>query len=107
MVGEVAHAGRRVDPHEELGLLCRETDRVGGEIEVRSEALGQPEYQPTPSTQPLRVTIVRSPEAKARLLPHIFEGNRPKVESGPAAAILAADVDFHENIPRLLRTTPK
>lgn len=50
---------------------------------------------------PLRVTYVRSPEAKARLLPLASEGNRPKITEAPATAILATDTDFHENIELL------
>ena len=48
------------------------------------------------NTQPLRVTFVRTPEAKARLLPLLAEGNRAKSEAAPVVALLAADVDFHE-----------
>lgn len=59
------------------------------------------------NSQPLRVVFVRSAEAKARLLPLLDEGNRPKAESAPVVAILAADTDFHENLPRLLPMAPK
>lgn len=59
------------------------------------------------NTQPLRITIVRTADAKARLLPHIYEFNQAKVTSAPATAILAADHDFHENIPRLLPFRPE
>lgn len=59
------------------------------------------------NSQPLRVVFVRSPEAKARLLPLLAEGNRPKSESAPVVAILAADTEFHENLPRLLPMAPK
>jgi 3-hydroxypropanoate dehydrogenase len=54
------------------------------------------------NTQPLRVVLVTSDEAKARLLPHLAEGNRAKSASAPVVAILAADTDFHEHLPRLL-----
>jgi 3-hydroxypropanoate dehydrogenase len=47
--------------------------------------------------QPLRALVVRSDEAKARLLPHMAEGNRAKTASAPVTVILAADTDFHEN----------
>ena len=59
------------------------------------------------NSQPLRITFVRSPEAKSRLLPHLSVGNRPKSESAPVVAILAADIDFHENLPRLLPQSPR
>jgi 3-hydroxypropanoate dehydrogenase len=59
------------------------------------------------NTNPMRVLIVRTPEAKARLVPLMFDMNKAKVESAPAVAILAADIDFHEQIPRLLPFRPE
>lgn len=53
------------------------------------------------NTQPLRVLLVRSPEAKERLLPHLAEGNKAKSLKAPVNAILAADTEYHEYIPRL------
>lgn len=50
------------------------------------------------NSQPLRITFVRTPEVKERLLPLLSEGNRPKAESAPVVAILAADIDFHEHL---------
>ncbi len=65
-------------------------------------------WSPTSANiQPLRILILRSPDAKARLLPHMSEGNRAKTSSAPAVAILAADLDFHENIPRLFPHYPQ
>lgn len=52
------------------------------------------------NSQPLRVVVLRSEEAKARLLPHMAEGNRAKTGRAPAVAVLAMDVDFHEELPR-------
>jgi 3-hydroxypropanoate dehydrogenase len=52
------------------------------------------------NAQPLRVVVLRSPEEKERLLPHLAEGNRAKTAAAPATALLAADVDFHEEFPR-------
>jgi 3-hydroxypropanoate dehydrogenase len=54
------------------------------------------------NTQPLRVLLLRGEEEKARLLPHLAAGNRPKSASAPVVAILAADTDFHDDLPRLL-----
>ncbi len=51
------------------------------------------------NSQPLRITFVRTEEAKARLLPLLAETNQPKAASAPVVAILAADTDFHENLP--------
>lgn len=52
------------------------------------------------NAQPLRVVIVRSAEARERLLPHLAEGNRAKTAAAPATALLAADLDFHDELPR-------
>src|SRR3954451_14187727 len=46
--------------------------------------------------QPLRVTLVRSDDARARLLDHLAPGNRAKTGSAPLVAVLTADTDFHE-----------
>jgi 3-hydroxypropanoate dehydrogenase len=59
------------------------------------------------NVQPLRLAYVRSPEGKARLLPHMNENNRAKTDSAPAVAILAADLEFHEHIPRLFPPRPE
>jgi 3-hydroxypropanoate dehydrogenase len=57
-------------------------------------------YGPTlMNSQPLRVVFVTSPAGKERLLPHLAEGNRAKSATAPVTAILAYDVDFHEQLP--------
>ena len=62
-------------------------------------------YAPTQSnTNPLRILFVQSPEARARLLPHMSDGNRDKTSTAPATAVLAVDLDFHEFIPQLFPT---
>lgn len=58
------------------------------------------------NTQPLRLVVVRSPEAKARLLPLMAEGNRAKTASAPVTVILAADLRFHEHWDRLMPFRP-
>ena len=58
------------------------------------------------NTQPLRALVLRTAEAKARLLPHLKPGNRDKTESAPLTVVLAADVDFHENIPQVFPHNP-
>lgn len=57
-------------------------------------------YAPTmANSQPLRVLFVRSQEGKARLIPHLAEGNQAKAEAAPVLAVLAYDADFHEQFP--------
>jgi 3-hydroxypropanoate dehydrogenase len=58
-------------------------------------------YAPTAmNTQPLRIVLVRQGDARERLLKHMADGNREKTANAPLVAILAADTDFHENLPR-------
>lgn len=56
--------------------------------------------------QPLRVVWIRSPEGKARLLPHLMEGNVAKTEAAPVTAILAYDTAFHENFAQVFPINP-
>ncbi|WP_338672551.1 malonic semialdehyde reductase [Streptomyces sp. SCSIO 30461] len=65
-------------------------------------------FGPTAFNQtPLRVVLVRSAEARARLVPHMSEGNRAKTAAAPLVAILAADNEFHEELPALLPHFPQ
>ncbi|MFC9358549.1 malonic semialdehyde reductase [Rhodococcus sp. NPDC057014] len=59
------------------------------------------------NTQPLRIVFARTGEGRARLLPHMSEGNKAKTESAPAVAILAVDTQFHDHIPALLPFRPE
>ncbi|MDX3214890.1 malonic semialdehyde reductase [Streptomyces sp. ME02-6991-2B] len=57
-------------------------------------------YAPTAyNQQPLRIVLVRSPEARERLVRRMNEGNRAKTAAAPLVAILAADNEFHEHLP--------
>ena len=56
--------------------------------------------------QPLRVVLLRSAEARDRLLPHLMEGNRPKTEKAPLTALFAADTEFHEHLPEVFPHKP-
>ncbi|MFF9086938.1 malonic semialdehyde reductase [Streptomyces sp. NPDC014991] len=65
-------------------------------------------YGPTAFNQtPLRITLVRSAEARERLLPHMAEGNRAKTAAAPLVAILSADNEFHEELPALFPAFPQ
>ncbi len=50
---------------------------------------------------PARIVFVKSPEAKARLKPHLSAGNVEKTMAAPATAIMAYDLNFYEYLPRL------
>jgi 3-hydroxypropanoate dehydrogenase len=57
-------------------------------------------YAPTSmNQQPLRIVLVRSDDARERLLEHMSEGNRKKTAAAPLVALLAADNEFHEELP--------
>ncbi|MEU6956242.1 malonic semialdehyde reductase [Streptomyces sp. NPDC045714] len=65
-------------------------------------------FGPTAFNQsPLRVVLVRSAEGRERLVQHMAEGNRPKTSTAPLVAILAADHEFHEELPALLPHFPQ
>jgi 3-hydroxypropanoate dehydrogenase len=53
------------------------------------------------NTQPARVRWLMSPEAKARLEPHLSPGNRAKTMTAPVVAIIGYDLDFPETLPRM------
>lgn len=64
-------------------------------------------FGPTAFNQsPLRITLVRSPEARERLVKHMAEGNQPKTATAPLVAILSTDNEFHEELPQLLPHAP-
>ncbi|MFD4830354.1 malonic semialdehyde reductase [Streptomyces sp. SID4919] len=65
-------------------------------------------FGPTAFNQtPLRVTLVRSAEARERLVAHMSEGNKAKTATAPLVAILSADNEFHEELPQLLPHFPQ
>jgi 3-hydroxypropanoate dehydrogenase len=57
--------------------------------------------------QPLRIVLVRTDEGRSRLAPHMAEGNRSKTQQAPLAAILAADLRFHEKLPKVFPLRPE
>ncbi|MDI3389808.1 malonic semialdehyde reductase [Streptomyces sp. B-S-A8] len=64
-------------------------------------------YGPTAfNNSPLRVTLVRSPEARERLVKHMAEGNQPKTATAPLVAILSVDNEFHDELPKLFPHFP-
>lgn len=59
-------------------------------------------YAPTSmNANPLRIVLARSDEARARVIARMAEGNRAKTASAPLIAVVAADVDFHDELGRL------
>ncbi|MGW0172072.1 nitroreductase family protein, partial [Streptomyces sp. NPDC003343] len=62
-------------------------------------------YAPTAyNQQPMRVVLVRTPESRERLVGHMTANNAPKTAAAPLVAILAADNEFHEELPNQFPT---
>lgn len=58
------------------------------------------------NSQPLRLVFVKSADAKARLKPHLAAGNVDKTMAAPVTAIVAHDVNFHEQMSTLAPHAP-
>lgn len=54
---------------------------------------------------PARFVFVVSDEGKARLRPHLMDGNVDKTASASACVIIAHDMDFYEKLPELFPHT--
>lgn len=50
---------------------------------------------------PMRITFVKSIEAKAKLKPCLDEGNVAKTMAAPVTAIVGYDIEFYEQLPKL------
>ncbi len=54
---------------------------------------------------PVRITFIKSKQAKKRLKPHLDAGNIEKSMTAPAVAIIAYDSEFYEKLPKLFPHT--
>jgi len=64
-------------------------------------------YGPTSmNNQPLRAVVVRSDEARGRLVELMSEGNKAKTATAPVVVILATDLNFHDELPRVFPHFP-
>lgn len=101
-------------PDASLDQLFREArTRNAWSPEAVSETLVRAVYElakwgPTASNaQPGRFVFLTSPEAKARLAPHMSSSNREKTLQVPVNVIMAYDLDFADNIPKLFPHKPE
>lgn len=58
------------------------------------------------NSTPARFVFLTTPEARARLAPHMSEGNRAKTLQAPVNLIVGQDLDFHETLPVLFPHAP-
>jgi 3-hydroxypropanoate dehydrogenase len=56
------------------------------------------------NSSPARILFVRTPEAKARLIPALTPGNVDKTKAAPVTAIIGYDTRFYEWMPKKLFT---
>lgn len=55
---------------------------------------------------PARFFFIASPEAKARLKPHLSPGNQDKTMQAPWTVVIATDLRFAEQMPKLFPHNP-
>jgi len=69
---------------------------------VLREAYDLAKMGPTSANcSPMRITFVKSPEAKEKLKQCLQEGNIEKTMKAPVTAIIAMDMEFYEKLPKL------
>jgi 3-hydroxypropanoate dehydrogenase len=56
---------------------------------------------------PARLIFLRTPEAKARLIPALSPGNVDKTKAAPVTAIIGYDTRFYELLPQLFPHRPE
>jgi 3-hydroxypropanoate dehydrogenase len=104
--------GLRLDPHARALLFTEAhtahafTDEPVTDAQVAAvhELV---KYGPTSlNSQPLRGVLVRSPAARERLVDAMAPGNQEKTRRAPLTVVLAADLDFHDTLPKLVPHLP-
>lgn len=59
-------------------------------------------YGPTSmNTSPARIVFLRTPQARERLMPALWPGNVDKTRAAPVCAIVAYDLAFYRQLPKL------
>ena len=82
------------------------TDRPVPEALLRS-LYDLTKFGPTAvNNTPARFIFVTSPEAKARLVPLMSEGNQAKTAQAPVTVIIGQDLDFPDHLPKLFPHAP-
>ncbi|MCC9177825.1 malonic semialdehyde reductase [Arthrobacter sp. zg-Y750] len=56
--------------------------------------------------QPLRITWVRTPGARQRLVEHMADGNKAKTAAAPMTAVLSFDRQWHEHFAAIFPPAP-
>lgn len=97
---------------EALDIILREArTRNGWEERKVTTTLMQAVYDlmkwgaTSANCSPARFVFLVSDEAKARLKPHLLEGNVEKTMAAPACVIIGHDLEFYEKLPELFPHT--
>lgn len=95
----IAHEEAVIDPAavDAIFTQARTANSFTGEVtDEQAQAIYElAKFGPTAfNSQPLRVTYVRSDEARAKLVDALMPGNRAKTASAPLVAILSYDTDW-------------
>lgn len=110
-----APAADRAAPLSELALnqlFLEARTRNGWRAEAVPETLIRAVYDlakmgPTSANcSPARFLFVHTPEGKARLMPHLSEGNQAKSQAAPWNVVIATDTAFYDKIPQLFPHNP-
>jgi 3-hydroxypropanoate dehydrogenase len=73
------------------------------EDDVLRELYDLTKYGPTSAnSSPMRLVFVKSVEAKERLRPALMPANVEKTMTAPVTAIVAHDLEFYEQLPKLM-----
>ena len=98
---------------EGMDLLFREARTVNNWLDkpvsdaTLRELYDLMKWAPTSAnSNPVRILFLRTPEAKQRLLPALATGNVEKTMTAPVTAIIAYDLHFYKNLPRLFPFSP-
>lgn len=59
------------------------------------------------NNQPLRITWIKSQEARETVVAHMLEGNRAKSLTAPALAVLSYDANWHEQFSEFFPHAPE
>ena len=58
------------------------------------------------NSQPMRIVLARSDDARERVVSHMLPNNAEKTASAPLIAVLAADMKFNRHIERIFPDAP-
>lgn len=103
----IAHQEAALDAEAVNALFveARTANTFTGEVtDEQAQAIYElAKFGPTAfNNQPMRVTYVRTPEARERLVSHMSRGNQAKTLAAPLVAVLSFDTEWHERFETFL-----